>query len=69
MGDISGDSTSIQGTWDNRFERVKDAFQLQLDRGEDVGASACVFVDGSKQQTANRKSVSCNFFIILKKRV
>jgi CubicO group peptidase (beta-lactamase class C family) len=46
MGDISGDSTSIQGTWDNRFERVKDAFQLQLDRGEDVGASACVYVDG-----------------------
>ncbi len=46
MGDLRGNSASIQGTWDTRFERVKDAFQLQLDRGEDIGASACVFVDG-----------------------
>jgi CubicO group peptidase (beta-lactamase class C family) len=36
----------IQGTWDTQFEGVRDTFQLHLDRGEDIGASACVFVDG-----------------------
>jgi CubicO group peptidase (beta-lactamase class C family) len=46
MADIRGCSVSIQGTWDTQFEHVKDTFQLQLDRGEDVGASVCVFVDG-----------------------
>jgi len=46
MSDIAGQSTAVQGTWDTQFEGVKETFQLQLDRGEDVGASACVFVDG-----------------------
>lgn len=46
MSDIKGQSAAIQGTWDTQFEGVKDTFQLQLDRGEDIGASACVFVDG-----------------------
>src|SRR5262245_62135216 len=47
MGDIStGGATSVEGTWDTQFEGVKDAFHLQLDRGEDIGASASVFVDG-----------------------
>jgi CubicO group peptidase (beta-lactamase class C family) len=46
MADIRGNSTEVLGTWDTQFEPVKNAFQLQLDRGEDVGASACVFVDG-----------------------
>lgn len=46
MTDISGSSTAIQGTWHTQFEPVKNVFQLQLDRGEDIGASACVFVDG-----------------------
>jgi CubicO group peptidase (beta-lactamase class C family) len=46
MNDIQGQSAAIQGTWDTAFEGVKDAFQLQLDRGEDIGASTCVFLDG-----------------------
>ena len=46
MSDIAGSSAAIQGTWDTQFEGVKDTFQLQLDRGEDIGASCCVFVDG-----------------------
>jgi CubicO group peptidase (beta-lactamase class C family) len=46
VSDIKGQAAAIQGTWDTQFEGVKDAFQLQLDRGEDIGASACVFVDG-----------------------
>jgi CubicO group peptidase (beta-lactamase class C family) len=46
VSDIKGESASIQGTWDSQFESVKDTFQLQIDRGEDIGASACVFVDG-----------------------
>jgi CubicO group peptidase (beta-lactamase class C family) len=46
VSDIKGQSAAIQGTWDTRFEGVKDTFQLQLDRGEDIGASACVLVDG-----------------------
>jgi hypothetical protein len=29
---------AIQGTWDTQFEAVKETFQLQLDRGEDIGA-------------------------------
>jgi CubicO group peptidase (beta-lactamase class C family) len=51
MADISGTSAAIQGTWDTQFEGVKEAFQLHLDRGEDIGASACVFVGG--QQVAD----------------
>src|SRR5262245_11833958 len=46
MSDIQGSATAIQGNWNTQFEGVKNVFQLQLDRGEDVGASACVFVDG-----------------------
>ena len=46
MADIRGDNASVQGTWDAQFEPVKDAFQLHIDRAEDIGASACVFVDG-----------------------
>jgi CubicO group peptidase (beta-lactamase class C family) len=46
MSDIAGNSAAVQGTWDTQFEGVKDTFQLQLDRGEDIGASCCVFVDG-----------------------
>jgi CubicO group peptidase (beta-lactamase class C family) len=47
MGDIStGGATTVQGTWDTQFEGVKDAFHQQLDRGEDIGASVSVFVDG-----------------------
>jgi CubicO group peptidase (beta-lactamase class C family) len=48
MADIRGNSAPIQGTWDAQFEGVKDAFQLQLDRAEDIGASACVFIDGQQ---------------------
>jgi len=46
VDDIQGHSTAINGTWDTDFEGVKNAFQLHLDRGEDIGASASVFVDG-----------------------
>src|SRR5262245_35262233 len=46
MADGYGGSAAIQGTWDSQFEGVKDAFQLHLERGEDIGASACVFADG-----------------------
>jgi CubicO group peptidase (beta-lactamase class C family) len=37
--------TEVQGTCDKRFEAVRDALAESLD-GEDVGASAAVFVDG-----------------------
>jgi CubicO group peptidase (beta-lactamase class C family) len=46
VSQINDQSAAIQGTWDTQFEGVKEAFQQQLDRGEDIGASACVFVDG-----------------------
>lgn len=46
MADIAGQRSTVEGSWDTRFERFKDAFQRQIDRGEDIGASACVFIDG-----------------------
>lgn len=37
--------TEIQGTYEKKFQRVRDALAQSLDHG-DVGASAAVFVDG-----------------------
>jgi CubicO group peptidase (beta-lactamase class C family) len=39
-------STPIQGTFDERFRPVYEAFARNLDSGMDVGASAAVFIDG-----------------------
>ena len=36
----------VQGTWDEGFQGVVDAFAANLDGGDDVGASAAVFVEG-----------------------
>ncbi len=36
----------IQGTCDPRFTAVRDTLAANLDRGADVGASACVMLDG-----------------------
>jgi CubicO group peptidase (beta-lactamase class C family) len=38
--------SKIQGTWTDEFSEVKDAFAKNLDSGEDIGASAAVFIDG-----------------------
>jgi CubicO group peptidase (beta-lactamase class C family) len=38
--------SKIQGTWRDEFSEVKDALAKNLDTGEDVGASAAVFMDG-----------------------
>jgi CubicO group peptidase (beta-lactamase class C family) len=38
----------IHGTCDERFDGVRDAFAKNFDDGLDVGASACVIVDGKK---------------------
>ena len=38
--------TEVGGTWDPRFEGVRDALGLLVERGDDVGASACVVVEG-----------------------
>jgi CubicO group peptidase (beta-lactamase class C family) len=46
VSDFSRQSMQVQGTWDTAFEGVRETFQQQLDRGEDIGASASVFVDG-----------------------
>ena len=37
---------TIDGTCDDRFEGVRDAFVANFDRGLDVGASVCVTLDG-----------------------
>jgi CubicO group peptidase (beta-lactamase class C family) len=36
----------IQGTCADRFASVRDAFAHNLETGQDIGASVCVFVDG-----------------------
>jgi len=36
----------IKGSWNNEFERVVEALAKNLDAGEDIGASAAVFIDG-----------------------
>ena len=38
--------TEVGGTWDNRFEGVRDALANLIDSGQDVGCSACVAVEG-----------------------
>ncbi|HEX4822587.1 MAG TPA: serine hydrolase domain-containing protein [Acidimicrobiales bacterium] len=38
--------TEVRGTWDNRFEGVRDALANLIDSGQDVGCSACVAVEG-----------------------
>ncbi len=43
MADAAGE---IQGTCDERFEAVREAFQKNFDQGLDVGASVAVFVEG-----------------------
>ena len=43
--DVSTDIT-IQGTCDERFRELRDLFARNLATGEDVGASAAVFIDG-----------------------
>ena len=37
---------TIEGTCDDRFQPVRDAFTANFDQGLDVGASVCVTVDG-----------------------
>lgn len=37
---------AVQGTCDARFQRVRDSFAANLASGEDIGASAAVFIDG-----------------------
>src|SRR5262245_14485686 len=37
---------TIQGTCDPRFEGVRDAFEVNLKTGEDLGASAAVYIEG-----------------------
>ena len=37
---------NIQGTWNNEFAGVQEALAKNLDSGEDIGASAAVFIDG-----------------------
>jgi CubicO group peptidase (beta-lactamase class C family) len=36
----------VQGTYDERFSKVKDLFQQHIDSGEELGASICVYIDG-----------------------
>src|SRR5262245_56603169 len=38
--------TKIQGSWSNVFSGVQEAFRKNLESGEDIGASAAVFIDG-----------------------
>ena len=37
---------NIQGTWSDEFEGVAAAVAKNLDNGEDIGASAAVFLEG-----------------------
>ncbi|HJQ99481.1 MAG TPA: serine hydrolase domain-containing protein [Candidatus Polarisedimenticolaceae bacterium] len=37
---------AIQGTWKNEFDGVVETLGASLDRGEDIGASAAVYIDG-----------------------
>jgi CubicO group peptidase (beta-lactamase class C family) len=39
-------TTTIHGTFEERFLRVRDAFAKNLDSGQDIGASVAVFIDG-----------------------
>src|SRR5215510_5875694 len=43
--DVAND-VEIHGTCDERFRLVRDAFARNLQSGEDLGASAAVFIDG-----------------------
>jgi CubicO group peptidase (beta-lactamase class C family) len=36
----------VQGTCDERFERVREVFRHNLDTGQDIGAAVAIFVDG-----------------------
>ena len=38
--------TEVGGTWDDRFEGVRDAVATLIDSGQDIGCSACVAVEG-----------------------
>jgi CubicO group peptidase (beta-lactamase class C family) len=40
------DKVEVQGTYDERFRAVYDVLERQLNNGEDIGASAAVFIDG-----------------------
>jgi CubicO group peptidase (beta-lactamase class C family) len=40
--------TEIHGTCTDQFAPVREAFAANFERGEEVGASACVIVDGEK---------------------
>jgi CubicO group peptidase (beta-lactamase class C family) len=42
----TGYDVTIHGTCDPRFERVRDAFEANLKSGEDLGASAAVYIHG-----------------------
>ncbi|MGH8996156.1 MAG: serine hydrolase domain-containing protein, partial [Acidimicrobiales bacterium] len=43
MADATGE---IQGTCDERFEAVREAFQKNFDDERDVGASVAVYIEG-----------------------
>jgi hypothetical protein len=38
--------SEIQGTCDERFVAVRDAFAANLNTGKDIGASVALFIDG-----------------------
>ena len=42
---LIGDS-DIQGSCDDRFARVQEAFAANLNTGKDIGASVALFIDG-----------------------
>src|SRR5262245_66163608 len=42
---LMGDS-DIQGSCDDRFAPVKEAFGANLNTGKDIGASVALFIDG-----------------------
>ena len=40
------DKVEVQGTCDDRFRAVYDVLERQLNNGDDIGASAAVYIDG-----------------------
>jgi CubicO group peptidase (beta-lactamase class C family) len=38
--------SDVGGTWDDRFASVGETLGRLVDSGQDIGASACVVVDG-----------------------
>src|SRR5262245_64836396 len=46
FGGITGDADPVYGFVKPGFEAVREAFTANLTSGADVGASACVFIDG-----------------------